>query len=139
MPQAQPTHHPAGVNPLLYAATTAQNSALGTPGAATGFLHPNAAAVPHTPGTATPSAPGQRAIPRPLPDQTPTRILYAKAPEFFSEWKDVGLYEAHFLGAQILAKTLFFGVPAGETERRFMTRSDYNEMGPSGIHDFVFS
>ena len=137
MPQAQPTHHASGVNPLLLAATTAQNPALATAG---GMLHPaSAAGGAHTAG-------GDRPLPREPPRQTPTSIRYAKLPEYFPEWKEHGPEEAVFLGAQIAAKVLFADkqlIPLGhssavEDQRRFMTRSDYNELGPSGVRDYVF-
>lgn len=58
-----------------------------------------------------------------------------KAPEYFPEWKDpsvAGMEEASFLGAQVAAKVVFIvdqGVSKG-----FLTRSEYNELGPEGIH-----
>jgi actin-related protein 9 len=66
--------------------------------------------------------------------QTPTSIKYAKMGEYFPEWKDIGFDEAHFLGAQVMAKVLF--VVDGGQSKGFMTRNDYNDMGPSGIHEF---
>jgi actin-related protein 9 len=58
----------------------------------------------------------------------------AKIPEYFPEWKDVGFEEAVFLGAQVAAKVIFV-VDQG-LSKAFMTRTDYNESGPQGIHDF---
>jgi actin-related protein 9 len=66
--------------------------------------------------------------------QTPTSAKYAKIGEYFPEWKDIGYDEAQFLGAQVMAKVLF--VVDGGTSKAFMNRSDYNEMGPSGIVEF---
>jgi len=65
--------------------------------------------------------------------QTPTSIKLAKIPEYFPEWKDFGYEEAAFLGAQVAAKVLFT-VDAG-LSKGYMTRTDYNEQGPQGIHD----
>ncbi|KKY14734.1 putative chromatin remodeling complex subunit [Diplodia seriata] len=65
--------------------------------------------------------------------QSPTSIKLVKAPEYFPEWKDVGMDEAVFLGAQVAAKVLFIvdqGLGQG-----YMTRTDYNDQGPSGIRD----
>ena len=68
--------------------------------------------------------------------QTPTSIKTVKTPEYFPEWKDPrvsGMEEAGFLGAQVAAKVVFV-VDQGSS-KGFLTRSDYNEMGPSGIHE----
>lgn len=65
--------------------------------------------------------------------QTPTSIKMAKIPEYFPEWKEMGYEEAHFLGAQVAARVLFV-VDAGAS-KGYMTRSDYNEQGPMGIHE----
>ncbi len=67
--------------------------------------------------------------------QTPHSIKFAKVPDYFPEWKDVGYDEAGFLGAQVAAKVLFV-VDTNQNQKGYMTRSDYNEQGPSGIHDF---
>ncbi|KAH0173435.1 actin-like ATPase domain-containing protein [Aureobasidium sp. EXF-12298] len=109
-----PPHLSSGVNPLLYAATTAQNPQLnpmngGMPGA-----H-----MPH-------SLHSSHA-------QSPTSVKLAKMPEYFPEWKDAGYEEAVFLGAQVAAKVLFM-VDQG-LSKGYMTRTDYNEQGPQGIHD----
>lgn len=67
--------------------------------------------------------------------QSPTSMKTVKAPEYFPEWKDpsvAGMEEASFLGAQVAAKVVFIvdqGVSKG-----FLTRSEYNELGPEGIH-----
>ena len=41
--------------------------------------------------------------------------------------------EAGFLGAQVAAKVLF--VVDGGISKGFLTRGEYNDMGPAGIHD----
>ena len=72
-------------------------------------------------------------IEQPKHQQTPTSIGVKKMPEYFPEWKEVGTEEASFLGAQVAAKVVFVvdqGVSKG-----FMTRTEYNEMGPPGIHE----
>ena len=51
--------------------------------------------------------------------------------EYFPEWKEAGYEEAHFLGAQVAAK-IFFISPPGDC-KTYLSRSDYNELGPSGI------
>jgi len=68
--------------------------------------------------------------------QTPTSIKTAKLPEYFPEWKDVGFEEAVFLGAQVAAKVVFV-VDQG-LSKGFMSRVEYNELGPQGIHDSSF-
>ncbi|QIW95181.1 hypothetical protein AMS68_000699 [Peltaster fructicola] len=107
-------HHPGGVNPLLLAATTAQNPHLAPPGSMGGqsFMH-------HTTHTSH--------------GQTPTSIKLAKIPEYFPEWKDVGYDEATFLGAQVAAKVLFIS-DSGQSNG-YMMRTHYNEVGPGGIHE----
>lgn len=64
--------------------------------------------------------------------QTPMSIKVAKMPEYFPEWKQFGYEEAGFLGAQVAAKVVFV-VDQG-INKGFMTRVEYNEEGPSGIH-----
>ena len=67
--------------------------------------------------------------------QSPTAMKTVKAPDYFPEWKDpsvAGMEEASFLGAQVAAKVVFIvdqGISKG-----FLTRSEYNELGPEGIH-----
>lgn len=56
----------------------------------------------------------------------------ARPPDYFPEWKDVGFEEAAFLGAQAAAKVVFV-VDQGQS-RGFLSRVEYNEMGPSGIN-----
>lgn len=115
--QMQHTSTSHGVNPLLLAATTASNPS----------LHPPNHAQQHLQNyglhTGTHSSHGQ----------TPTSIKLAKMPEYFPEWKDVGFDEAAFLGAQVAAKVIFV-VDQG-LSKGFMTRVEYNELGPQGIHE----
>lgn len=106
-------HASSGVNPLLYAATTAQVPQMGLPG---GGL----------PGHVSHSMHSSHA-------QTPTSMKLAKIPDYFPEWKDVGYEEAVFLGAQVAAKVLF--ITDQGLSKGYMTRTDYNEQGPQGIHD----
>jgi actin-related protein 9 len=63
--------------------------------------------------------------------QTPLSIRVAKMPEYFPEWKEVGFDEAGFLGAQVAAKVVFV-VDQG-ANRGFMSRVEYNELGPEGV------
>ncbi|KAF2086569.1 hypothetical protein K490DRAFT_74201 [Saccharata proteae CBS 121410] len=114
-PSLQPQS--SGVNPLLIAATTAQNP----------HLHPHA-------GTPNPMAPLHSHNTHSSHGQTPTSMKLVKAPEYFPEWKDVGLEEAGFLGAQVAAKVLFVVETLGQG---YMTRSDYNEQGPPGIREVM--
>jgi actin-related protein 9 len=114
LPGQQPPHH-GGVNPLLLAATTAQNpqlhpsgSVMGQPTHGSHHVHSSHA-------------------------QTPTSIKLAKIPEYFPEWKEIGYDEASFLGAQVAAKVLF--IVDGGASNGYMTRTGYNEQGPSGIHE----
>ena len=115
-PQMPGQHHPGqGVNPLLLAATTAQNPQ----------LHP---------ASSTLSQGGQpSAHVHSSHAQTPTNIKLAKIPEYFPEWKEVGYDEATFLGAQVAARVLF--VMDANANKGYLTRTDYNEQGPAGIHD----
>ena len=66
--------------------------------------------------------------------------------DYFPEWKEVGYDECWFLGAQVLARVVFVtdvggggasGPGAGPQSRFFMTRTDYNELGPGGIGEFA--
>ncbi|KFY56288.1 hypothetical protein V496_06733 [Pseudogymnoascus sp. VKM F-4515 (FW-2607)] len=105
----------SGVNPLLLAATTASNPA----------LNPNVSIASSFGGG---SSGGHSSH-----GQTPTSIKIAKVPEYFPEFKNEGFEECVFLGAQVAAKVIFVqdqGVSNG-----FMSRVQYNENGPSGIHD----
>lgn len=113
-PQLGPHGSSSQVNPLLLAATTGQNPHL---------LHPN---------NALPSIHSHNA--HSSHGQTPTSIKLARPPEYFPEWKDVGYDEAAFLGAQVAAKVIFV-VDQGMS-KGYMTRPDYNDQGPTGIHDY---
>lgn len=113
-PQLGPHGSSSQVNPLLLAATTGQNPHL---------LHPNSA-LPSIHSHNAHSSHGQ----------TPTSIKLARPPEYFPEWKDVGYDEAAFLGAQVAAKVIFV-VDQGMS-KGYMTRPDYNDQGPTGIHDY---
>ncbi|OCL03779.1 hypothetical protein AOQ84DRAFT_347155 [Glonium stellatum] len=113
-PQLGPHGSSSQVNPLLLAATTGQNAHL---------LHPN---------NALPSIHSHNA--HSSHGQTPTSIKLARPPEYFPEWKDVGYDEAAFLGAQVAAKVIFV-VDQGMS-KGYMTRPDYNDQGPTGIHDY---
>jgi actin-related protein 9 len=108
------TPHPpptaSAVNPLLLAATTASNPAL-NPGMPMGSYsqgHQNHSS--HS--------------------QSPTSIKTASPPTYFPEWKSFD--EAVFLGAQVAAKVIFV-VDQGNS-KGFLARSDFNEEGPSAIH-----
>jgi len=68
--------------------------------------------------------------------QSPTSIKTVKAPDYFPEWKDPsvsGMEEAAFLGAQVAAKVVFI-VDQGNS-KGFLTRTEYNDLGPGGIHE----
>ncbi|KAF7681354.1 chromatin remodeling complex subunit [Alternaria burnsii] len=110
-PQLGP-HGGSQVNPLLLAATTAQTQHMMPHGGISGML-----------GN-THSSHGQ----------TPTTIKFIKPPEYFPEFKDVGFDESAFLGAQVAAKVIFV-VDQGQS-KGYMTRPDYNDQGPQGIHDY---
>ncbi|KAF2687555.1 hypothetical protein K458DRAFT_191980 [Lentithecium fluviatile CBS 122367] len=118
-PQPQLGPHggpPSQVNPLLYAATTAQTQHL----------------MPHG---GNPLMPGMSHNVHSSHGQTPTSIKFVKPPEYFPEWKEVGFDEAAFLGAQVAAKVIFV-VDQGQS-KGYMTRPDYNDQGPTGIHDYA--
>lgn len=63
--------------------------------------------------------------------QIPVQIKAAKTLDYFPEWKSYGWEEASFLGAQIAAKQIF----SGSVEGTYVSRSDYNEVGPAAIWD----
>jgi actin-related protein 9 len=111
-------HGGSGVNPLLLAATTAGASAAGGPPSTP--LHQQS--LSQHPAN-THSSHGQ----------TPTSIKIAKIPDYFPEWKEAGYDEAAFLGAQVAAKVVF--VADQGISKGFMSRVDYNEQGPVGIHE----
>lgn len=144
MGQPGPMYHPAahGVNPLLVAAT---HNNPGMPGAIPGTpsMDPNMASHYRSTGHS----------------QTPTSTKTLKLPEYFPDFKDQGnsnapgasagntgvnpgasqgghgSEEAVFLGAQMAAK-VFFVVDQG-LSKGYMSRADYNESGPSAIHEYV--
>lgn len=155
--QPVPGHPPGqGVNPLLVAATHANNPAM--------------AHMSHMPVGMPMGDPNSVLHFRPSShSQTPTSVKTVKAPEYFSEWKEQanssaggasgggsgnnsgnaagnpgapgqpstgsGLEEAVFLGAQVASKVVFIldqGISKG-----FMSRVDYNENGPSAIHEYI--
>ncbi|GAB7352549.1 hypothetical protein MBLNU459_g2937t2 [Dothideomycetes sp. NU459] len=120
-PQLQP-HMGSSVNPLLYAATTASAPQ----------LNPMNSSMPGMAGM--PGMPGQMSHhTHSSHGQTPTSMKLARIPEYFPEWKDVGYEEAAFLGAQVAAKVVFMADQG--LSKGYMTRTDYNEQGPQGIHD----
>ncbi|KAH6860228.1 actin-domain-containing protein [Alternaria alternata] len=110
-PQLGP-HGGSQVNPLLLAATTAQTQHM----------------MPHG------GIPGMSGNTHSSHGQTPTTIKFIKPPEYFPEFKDVGFDESAFLGAQVAAKVIFV-VDQGQS-KGYMTRPDYNDQGPQGIHDY---
>lgn len=119
-------HHPGpSVNPLLLAATTQH---LQHPG---NHLHPGS----QTPGSHPGAQLAMGANVHSSHGQTPTSAKFAKPGEYFPEFKDVGFDEGFFLGAQVASRVIFV-VDAGMS-KCFMTRSDYNELGPAGISEFA--
>ncbi|KAF2016160.1 actin-like ATPase domain-containing protein [Aaosphaeria arxii CBS 175.79] len=115
-PQSAPHGGSSQVNPLLLAATTAQNPHLMHPGANPILQGMNSHNQHSSHG------------------QTPTSIKLVKPPEYFPEWKEPGYDEAAFLGAQVAAKVIFV-VDQGQN-KGYMTRPDYNDQGPTAIHDY---
>jgi actin-related protein 9 len=113
-PQLGP-HGGSQVNPLLFAATAGQTQHL-------------------TPHGHNPLMAGMSQNAHSSHGQTPTNIKVVKPPEYFPEWKDVGFDESAFLGAQVAAKVIFV-VDQGQS-KGYMTRPDYNDQGPQGIHDY---
>lgn len=105
------------MNPLLYAATTAQTQHL----------------MPHNSNPLLPGMPSSHNA-HSSHGQTPTSIKFVKPPEYFPEWKEAGFDESAFLGAQVAAKVIFV-VDQGQS-KGYMTRPDYNDQGPMGIHDY---
>ncbi|MCJ1226406.1 Actin-like protein arp9 (SWI/SNF complex component arp9) [Toensbergia leucococca] len=150
-----PTHHPPGsaptstVNPLLHAATTASNSLLAPPSSQTTTPHPHQSLHTHlqfhshnshqTQSQSHLSHNPHHQSHHPHHShhnthaQTPTSIKTARMPDYFPEWKDVGVEEAAFLGAQVAAKVVFV-VDQG-LSKGFMSRAEWNELGPQGIHE----
>ncbi|RAL04477.1 putative chromatin remodeling complex subunit (Arp9) [Aspergillus ibericus CBS 121593] len=134
--QAGPMNHPAGhgVNPLLVAATHANNPMPGTPSMDPAMSHHRSTG--HS--------------------QTPTSVKTLRPPEYFPEWKEQsntnapgaattggpgapsgghGMEEAVFLGAQVASKVIF--VLDQGLSKGFMSRVEYNENGPSAIHEYT--
>ncbi|KAJ5930928.1 hypothetical protein N7466_006421 [Penicillium verhagenii] len=132
-----PMYHPAapGVSQLLVNATHNQH---GMP-------------IPGTPGMDPNMPTHHRSTGH---SQTPTSVKTLRLPEYFSDFKDQGNTnapgastgpsaiagghgpeEAGFLGAQMGAK-VFFVLDQG-LSKGFMTRVEYNESGPSAIHEYV--
>ncbi|KAK4619582.1 SWI/SNF and RSC complexes subunit arp9 [Fulvia fulva] len=107
------SHPSSSVNPLLHAALTQQQSQLQP--------SPSLGQSQHHPSVHSGHG------------QTPTSIKTPKIPEYFPEWKEVGYDEASFLGAQVAGKVLF--IADGGATKGYMTRTDYNDQGPSGIHE----
>ena len=124
-----PMHHPGGhgVNPLLVAATR-------------NVMQPNTAQqhlqVPvHT--TPLPKDPNVQHHHRGH-SQAPTSIKIATSREHFPEWKDPkhsGMEEADFLGLQMAGRIVYVAPPPGE--KNFMTRAEFNDQGPSTIHEYA--
>ncbi|KAL3420130.1 hypothetical protein PVAG01_08629 [Phlyctema vagabunda] len=103
----------SAVNPLLLAATTAQNPA----------LNPNLSLGGNFPGMNGHNTHSSHS-------QSPTSIKVASPPGYFPEWKS---YEdAVFLGSQVAAKVIFV-VDQGAS-KGFLSRVEFNEEGPSAIH-----
>lgn len=168
-PQNQPAG--LGVNPLLVAATHANNPA-------TPSNHYNPAVAPVTPQDPNMNAAALAAHHRSTGhSQTPMSVKTLKPPEYFPEWKEqgsggggvgpaapgasigatgtisstngaqdniarpggasssqnVGMEEATFLGAQVAAKVVFV-IDQG-LSKGFLSRVEYNEGGPAGIHE----
>lgn len=125
----QPPGHPSyangggsGVNPLLIAATTASSA------------QPSHHLQSHQPGP-PPQQQQHTHSTSSSHTQTPTAIKLAKLPDYFPEWKEAGCEESAFLGAQVAGKVVFV-VDQG-LSKGFMTRTDYNDQGPSGVHDYA--
>ncbi|KAJ5594606.1 uncharacterized protein N7459_000814 [Penicillium hispanicum] len=140
MGQPGPAYHPAahGVNPLLVAATH-NNPAMANVIPGTPSMDPNMSSHYRSTGHS----------------QTPTSVKTLRLPEYFPEFKDQGnsnapgattgptstslgghgSEEAVFLGAQMAAK-VFFVIDQGLT-KGYMSRVEYNESGPSAIHEYI--
>jgi actin-related protein 9 len=110
------TPHPpptaSAVNPLLLAATTASNP----------LLNPNMSGSLYNGHQPTHSS----------HSQTPTSIKVKGPPGYFPEWKS--FEEAAFLGAQFEGHIFFVSNTAPETTW-YMSRTVFNNEGPSGIHE----
>lgn len=84
----------------------------------------------NTPNGGTPFYPQQQ-IHTQGHGQAPTQIRPAKMADYFPEWKKHGWEDASFLGGQIAAKAIF----GGQIDNSFISRSDYNQVGPAAIWD----
>lgn len=67
-----------------------------------------------------------------VPNQAPTVIKLAHIADHFPEWRQEGWKYASFLGAQIAAKQSFSGHAP-----MFVSRQDYNEIGPSACWEMM--
>lgn len=105
-PSAIQTPTGSTVNPLLLAATTASNLA-------------------HAQST-----PLNQHLAHPSRLQSPTSIKTVNPPTYFPEWKQYE--EAAFLGSQVASK-VFFVNDQGQS-KAFLTRMEFNEDGPTAIH-----
>lgn len=65
--------------------------------------------------------------------QAPTQLTLGKLPEHFPEWKNRHWQDYTFLGSQICAKQVF----TTGIEGVFVSRQDYNEIGPTCIGDIL--
>ncbi|KAE8351944.1 actin-domain-containing protein [Aspergillus coremiiformis] len=140
-----------GVNPLLVAATHSNNPASGNMPPGTPSMDPSMASHYRSTGHS----------------QTPTSVKTLKPPEYFPEWKEHsnsnapgtsgsaglsngpnagpggpgapsgghGMEEVVFLGAQVASKVVFV-IDQG-LSKGFMSRVEYNENGPSAIHEYA--
>ena len=124
-PSSLPHGPSGGGNPLLLAATTAHLNPSNFPGQQQ---------PPSTPGQQNPSM-MQAGNVHSSHGQTPTSVKYAVVGDYFPEWKEVGYDEGWFLGAQVLARVVFVTEVPGS--KFYMTRTDYNELGPGGIGEFA--
>lgn len=116
------------MNPLLLAATTASNPNLAPPGQPQQQLHQQLQQQQYLQQQQQMQSHQHSGH-----AQTPTSIKFLKVPEYFTEWKDFGMEEASFLGAQVAAKVVFV-VDQG-LSKGFMSRTEYNDLGPQGIHE----
>ncbi|KIW16824.1 hypothetical protein PV08_04014 [Exophiala spinifera] len=118
----QQLHHPGGgVNPLLVAATK-------------NMMQPNQHL--QVQGQLPPGQDQGMGYHHRGFSQSPTSVKTVKMPDYFPEWKDPhvsGMEEAAFLGAQVAAKVVFI-VDQGNS-KGFLTRTEYNDLGPAGIHE----
>ena len=64
--------------------------------------------------------------------QAPTSIRYAKGPDHFSQYREVGFAEAQFLGAQVSGMSLFQET-SNPKDKLYMSRVEWNDLGPPGF------